>query len=215
MRPAALERLAPRRLGGSLLAAACGALRQQRAEAGERRAQLVAVDHHVDHAVRCRYSARWKPSGSFSRMVCSMTRGAGKADQRAGLGDVDVAEHRVGGGDAAGRRIGRARRCRAACASRRRCTATVVRGICISERMPSCMRAPPEAAKMMKGVRRSAAVVMPGDDGLARRHAERAAHEVEILHRGDDRRHALELAGAELARRRRAGLGAISFSRSV
>ena len=25
-------------------------------------------------------------------------------------------------------------------------TATVVRGICMSERMPSCMRAPPEAA---------------------------------------------------------------------
>ena len=29
----------------------------------------------------------------------------------------------------------------------------VVRGICISENMPSCMRAPPEAVKMMKGVR--------------------------------------------------------------
>ena len=53
-----------------------------------------------------RYSARWKPSGSFSRMVCSMTRGAGKADQRAGLGDVHVAQHGIGGGDAAGGRIG-------------------------------------------------------------------------------------------------------------
>src|SRR5699024_11614960 len=31
---------------------------------------------------------------------------AGKADQCAGLGDVDVAEHRIGGGDAAGGRIG-------------------------------------------------------------------------------------------------------------
>ena len=31
---------------------------------------------------------------------------AGEADDRAGLGDVDVAEHRVGRGDAAGRRIG-------------------------------------------------------------------------------------------------------------
>ena len=35
-----------------------------------------------------------------------MTRGAGEADQRAGLGDLHVAEHGVGGGDAAGRRIG-------------------------------------------------------------------------------------------------------------
>jgi hypothetical protein len=25
-----------------------------------------------------RYSARWKPSGSFSRMVCSITRGPAK-----------------------------------------------------------------------------------------------------------------------------------------
>ena len=32
--------------------------------------------------------------------------GAGEADHRAGLGDVDVAEHRVGGGHAAGGRIG-------------------------------------------------------------------------------------------------------------
>ena len=30
----------------------------------------------------------------------------GKADQRAGLGDVDVAEHGIGGGDAAGGRVG-------------------------------------------------------------------------------------------------------------
>ena len=65
---------------------------------------------------------------------------------------LDVAQHRVGGGDAAGGRIGQhddvgllrfAQRCTAA---------TVVRGSCISERMPSCMRAPPEAANMMNGV---------------------------------------------------------------
>ena len=43
----------------------------------------------------------------------------------------------------------------------RRRTATVVRGICISEKMPSCMRAPPEAANRMKGVRCSAAWVRP------------------------------------------------------
>ena len=36
-----------------------------------------------------------------------------------------------------------------------------MRGICISEKMPSCMRAPPDAVKMMKGTRRSIAAVMP------------------------------------------------------
>ena len=38
-----------------------------------------------------------------------MTRGPGEADQRPGLRDVHVAEHREAGGDAAGRRIGQHR----------------------------------------------------------------------------------------------------------
>ena len=37
----------------------------------------------------------------------------------------------------------------------------VVRGICISDRMPSCMRAPPEAANRMNGVFFSTARSMP------------------------------------------------------
>jgi hypothetical protein len=68
------------------------------------------------------------------------------------------------------------------------------------------MRAPPEAANMMKGVPfspRSPAL----DHRLARRHAERAAHEIEILH-ADRRPAALELAEAELDRVVHAGLGA-------
>ena len=40
-------------------------------------------------------------------------------------------------------------------------TAAVVRGNCMSARMPSCMRAPPEAANMMKGVPLSTAVSRP------------------------------------------------------
>ena len=44
-----------------------------------------------------RYSARWNPSGSFSRMVCSMTRGPAKQISAAGLGYLDIAEHRVAG----------------------------------------------------------------------------------------------------------------------
>ena len=55
---------------------------------------------------RCRYSARWKPSGRRSRIVCSITRAPAKPITRARLGDMDVAEHGVGGGDAAGGRIG-------------------------------------------------------------------------------------------------------------
>ena len=42
-----------------------------------------------------------------------------------------------------------------------RCTAIVVRGICIRDRIPSCMRAPPEAANRMKGVFFSTARSMP------------------------------------------------------
>ena len=36
-------------------------------------------------------------------------------------------------------------------ASRSRASAAVVFAICISEKMPSCMRAPPEAEKMIAG----------------------------------------------------------------
>ena len=48
-----------------------------------------------------RNSARWKPSGSVSRTVCSITRGAGEADQRAGFGDHHVAHEGEAGGHAA------------------------------------------------------------------------------------------------------------------
>ena len=46
---------------------------------------------------------------------------------------------------------------------------------------------------MTKGVRLASGVFAAGDDRLAGRHAERAAHEVEILH-GDGDRRAFELA---------------------
>ena len=53
-----------------------------------------------------RYSALWKPVGQLLADGLLDHARAGEADQRAGLGDVHVAEHRVGGGDAAGGRIG-------------------------------------------------------------------------------------------------------------
>ena len=130
---------------------------------------------------------------------------AGKADQRAGLGEVHVAQHRVGGGDAAGGRVrqhhdvGEPRRVE-------RRTATVVRGICISERMPSCMRAPPEAANRTKGVPLLERRLGAADEGLAGRHAERARHEAEFL-RGQRHRQAADAAVADLERVLHPGLG--------
>ena len=59
----------------------------------------------------------------------------------------------------------------------------------------------------MNGVPLSTAVSRPLIDRLARRHAERAAHEIEILHADHDRQ-AVELAEAELDRVVHAGLGA-------
>ena len=69
-----------------------------------------------------------------------------------------------------------------------------MRGICISENMPSCMRAPPDAVKMMKGGLVLDGAEHAGDDGFARRHAERAAQKFEILHRD---RHLRALQGAD------------------
>jgi hypothetical protein len=39
---------------------------------------VLAVGHAVEHAVVEQVFRRWKPSGSFSRMVCSITRGPAK-----------------------------------------------------------------------------------------------------------------------------------------
>ena len=56
-----------------------------------------------------RNSLRWKPSGSVSRTVCSITRGPRESDEGVRLRDVDVAEHRETGRNTAGRRIGQHR----------------------------------------------------------------------------------------------------------
>jgi hypothetical protein len=100
-----------------------------------------------------RNSLRWKPSGSFWRIVCSITRGPGKADQRFRLGDVHIAQHGEARRDAAGRRIGEDRDVRQAGAIQPRQRALIF-AICISDRAPSIMRAPPEHETMMTGSRR-------------------------------------------------------------
>ena len=97
-----------------------------------------------------RNSERWKPSGSVSRTVCSMTRGPAKPMSAPGSAMHDVADEGEARRDAAHGRIGEDRDERL---PRRRswCSAAVVFAICMSERRPSCMRAPPVAVKQMKG----------------------------------------------------------------
>ena len=87
----------------------------------------------------CRAPAGIRRAGSLGQLLADGLLDhprAGEADQRAGLGDVDVAQHGEGGGDAAGGRVGQHARCRAAPPPSPRSTAIVVRGICISEACP-------------------------------------------------------------------------------
>ena len=68
--------------------------------------QLEARHDHVDHAVLHQiFGALEAFRQLFADRLLDDAR-AGKADQRAGLGDVHVAQHGVGGGDAAGGRVG-------------------------------------------------------------------------------------------------------------
>ena len=60
---------------------------------------------------------------------------------------------------------------------------------------------------MMNGVCRRTAVSQTGDHRFARRHAERAAHEVEVLH-ADGHHQAFQPADAELHRVLQSGLDA-------
>ena len=123
---------------------------------------------------------------SVSRIVSSITRGAGKAYDRARLGDMDVAEHGEGTQYAAGRRIGQDDDIgRLAASSRSVSTAIAVRGICISDSMPSCMRAPPEAVPTTSAACEHSIAAAAVTMRLARRDAHRAAQEAEIEHRRD------------------------------
>ena len=77
------------------------------------------------------------------------------------------------------------------------------------------MRAPPEAANMMKGVPFCDGGFQALDHRLARRHAERAAHEVEILHADHDTGRPSSLPKPSLIASFRPVLVRASLSRSV
>ena len=123
--------------------------------------QVAARNDHVDDAVLEQIFGALESLGQLLADGLLDHPLAGEADQRARLGDLDVAEHRVGGGDAAGRRIGedddigqarlpsalRARPSSAASAS--------------ASGSPSCIRAPPAAVKMMYGQRSAIAARTP------------------------------------------------------
>ena len=70
------------------------------------RLQLVAMHHHVDHAVILEILGALEAVGQFLADGLLDDPRTRKADQGARLGDVHVAQHRVGGGHAAGGRVG-------------------------------------------------------------------------------------------------------------
>ena len=81
-------------------------LQQDLQQPRDGRLQLQPRHDHVDHAVLHQIFGALEAFGQlFADGLLDDAR-AGKADQRAGLGDVHVAQHRVGGGDAAGGRVG-------------------------------------------------------------------------------------------------------------
>ena len=102
-------------------------------------------------------SARPKSSGSFSRVVCCTTRGPVKASSAPG--SATITSPRLAKLASTPAVVGcvmtlmKPQR-----ASRRSSIAHTVFGSCISERMPSCMRAPPEAVTVTRGTLRSTAL---------------------------------------------------------
>ena len=74
-------------------------------QAAERLGQILAVHDHVDHPVIEQIFGALEPLGKLLTNRVLDHALSGKADQRIGLADLNVAEHRIAGGDAACRRI--------------------------------------------------------------------------------------------------------------
>ena len=113
--------------------------------------------------------------------------GAGEANKRVGLGDLHIAQHRVGGGHAAGRRvcqhhdIGQARLFQHLDRHGRARHLHQRQDAFLHPRATGGGEKDERAAKLN-------GLFGPGDDGVADIHAHRAAHEREILRGGDNRR---------------------------
>jgi hypothetical protein len=183
-----------------------GLLGQQAAELGQRRRDLVAVDDHVDHAVLLEIFGALEAVGQLLADGLLDHARAGEADQRAGLGDVDVAQHGVGGGDAAGGRVGQHDEIGQAGSTQAPHRDRGARQL--HQREDALLHARP-AGRREDDIGRAHLERRLGalDEGLAGGHAERAAHEVEVLHR-DGHRQAFDRALADLEGVGGAGLGA-------
>ena len=183
-----------------------GRLAQHAAKPRQRRLELMAVHHEVDEAMLFQIFRALEAFGQLLADGLLDDARARKSDQRAGLRDMHVAEHGVGGGHAAGGRIGQHHDVGLLRLAQHFDPDRGARQL--HQRQDAFMHARAAGGREHDEGR---ALLRGGfqalDDRLARRHAERAAHEVEILHPDDDRQ-AIELAEAELDGIVHAGLGA-------
>ena len=138
-------------------------------------------------------SASPKSSGSFSRVVCWTTRGPVNASSAPG--SATMTSPRLAKLARTPAVVGWVMiEMKAQRASRSSSTAHTVFGSCIRERMPSCMRAPPEAVTQTSGTSPRAGALARARELLADGASHRAAHEREV--------HDGELARPPLDRRR-------------
>src|SRR5690606_24251535 len=105
-----------------------------------------------------RNSLRWKPSGSFSRTVCSITRGPAKP--MSALGSATITSPSIAKLADTPPSTGSVRtEINGKPSSRMRASTAEVLAICIREISASCIRAPPEAEKQTSGQRCSSATL--------------------------------------------------------
>ena len=140
---------------------------------------------HVDHAVREQILGLLEALGQLLADGLLDDARSREADERAGLGDVHVAQHRIGRRHAAGGRIGehheigQARLAQLLHGNRR--------ARHLHEREDALLHA--RSAGGREQDERHALVDRAqhaGDNGFAGRHAERAGHEAEVLYGNDD-----------------------------
>ncbi len=154
--------------------------------------QRVAVDDHVDHAMLEQIFGALESFGQFLADGLLDHPLAGEADQRARLGDLDVAEHRIAGGDAAGGRVGQHDDIGQAGLAQ---PGQRDRGPRHLHQRQNALLHPRAAGRGEQDVGAALGdrLLDPGDEGRADRDAHRSAHEGEILH-ADHRLMAFDLA---------------------
>src|SRR5215211_3432129 len=161
---------------------------------------------HVNHAVVEQIFGTLEPFRQFLADGLFDDARAGKADQRAGFGDLHIAQHGVGRGDAAGGRIGQHHDVRQLRFPQHLHADGGARHL--HQRQDAFLH--PRAARGREHDERRLLLhrkLEPAHDRFPRSHAERAAHEIEILHRDDDAG-AFQLAVADLDGVVQPGLGA-------